>query len=162
FPDKSKFNPSFDEINSLEYLNCIVKETLRIHPPVPMISRANVKDKVIGGYLIPKNTIIMVAISVLHKSTEIWGPTANDFDPKRWLNPLYTKNVTNYNYLPFITGARSCIGNKLALAEFKILLSTLIRNFVFQPIEGFNFKEKSLLNSKPSPYLGLVVSKVEG
>ncbi|PKC09567.1 cytochrome P450 [Rhizophagus irregularis] len=162
FPDKSKFNPSFDEINSLEYLNCIVKETLRTHPPVPMISRANVKDKVIGGYLIPKNTIIMVAISVLHKSTEIWGPTANDFDPKRWLNPLYTKNVTNYNYLPFITGARSCIGNKLALAEFKILLSTLIRNFVFQPIEGFNFKEKSLLNSKPSPYLGLVVSKVEG
>ncbi|CAB4412564.1 unnamed protein product [Rhizophagus irregularis] len=84
FPDKSKFNPSFDEINSLEYLNCIVKETLRTHPPVPMISRANVEDKVIGGYLIPKNTTIMVALSVLHKSTEIWGPTANDFDPKRF------------------------------------------------------------------------------
>ncbi|PKY56066.1 cytochrome P450, partial [Rhizophagus irregularis] len=97
-----------------------------------MISRANVEDKIIGGYLIPKNTTIMIALSALHKSTEIWGPTANEFDPKRWLNPLYTKNVTNYNFLPFITGTRSCIGNKLALAEFKILLSTLIRNFVFQ------------------------------
>ncbi|RGB26998.1 cytochrome P450 [Rhizophagus diaphanus] len=162
FPDKSKFNPSFDEINSLEYLNCIVKETLRTHSPAPMISRANVEDKVIGGYLIPKNTTIMIALSALHKSTEIWGPTANDFDPKRWLNPLYTKNVTNYNYLPFITGTRSCIGNKLALTEFKILLSTLIRNFVFQPIEGFQFKERSLMSNKPNPYLGLVVTKVEG
>ncbi|CAG8784218.1 21811_t:CDS:2, partial [Rhizophagus irregularis] len=82
FPDKSKFNPSFDEINSLEYLNCIVKETLRTHSPAPMISRANVEDKIIGGYLIPKNTTIMIAISALHKSTEIWGPTANEFDPK--------------------------------------------------------------------------------
>jgi cytochrome P450 len=104
----------------------------------------------------------MIALSALHKSTEIWGPTANEFDPKRWLNPLYTKNVTNYSYLPFITGTRSCIGNKLALAEFKILLSTLIRNFVFQPIEGFKFKEQSLMSNKPSPYLGLVVTKVEG
>ncbi|PKY16233.1 cytochrome P450 [Rhizophagus irregularis] len=160
FPDKSKFNPTFDEINSLEYLNCIIKETLRLHSPVPIISRTNVEDKVFGEYLIPKNTRIMLNVSALHKSPEIWGPTANDFDPKRWLNPSITKNVTNLNYLPFHTGTRSCIGNKLALTEFKILLGMLIRNFVFQPIEGFNFDARSLTNNKPSPYLGLNVTKV--
>jgi cytochrome P450 len=104
----------------------------------------------------------MMALSALHKSPEIWGPTANDFDPKRWLDPSMTKNVTNLNYLPFLTGTRSCIGNKLALAEFKILLSMLIRNFVFQPIEGFHLKNRTIGVSKPSPYLGLAVSKVEG
>jgi cytochrome P450 len=104
----------------------------------------------------------MLALSALHKSPEIWGPTANDFDPKRWLDPLVTKNVTNYNYLPFLTGTRSCIGSKLALTEFKILLSMLIRNFVFQPIEGFNFETRTLIHNKPSPHLGLTVSKVEG
>ena len=104
----------------------------------------------------------MIAISALHKSTEIWGPTANDFDPKRWSDPSFTKNVTNLNYLPFLTGTRACIGNKLALNEFKILLSMLIRNFVFKPIEGFHLKKRTMAINKPSPYLGLVVSKVEG
>ena len=104
----------------------------------------------------------MIAISALHKLPEIWGPTANDFDPKRWINPSLTQNVSNLNYLPFLTGARACIANKLALTEFKVLLSMLIRNFVIQPIEGFQFKERTLFMNKPGPYLGLVVSKVEG
>jgi cytochrome P450 len=103
----------------------------------------------------------MMALSALHNSPEIWGPTANDFDPKRWLDPSVTNNVTNLNYLPFLTGTRSCIGNKLALTEFKIFLSMLIRNFVFQTIEGFHFKKKTISVIKPSPYLGLTVSKVE-
>ena len=100
-------------------------------------------------------------MSTLHRLPSIWGPTANKFDPKRWLDPSLTKNITNLNYLPFLTGTRACIGNKVALTEFKILLSMLIRNFVFQPIEGFHIKRKFGMN-KPHPYLGLVVSKVEG
>ncbi|UZO11846.1 uncharacterized protein OCT59_003402 [Rhizophagus irregularis] len=105
----------------------------------------------------------MVAISALHKLPEIWGPTAAEFDPKRWLDPSLTKNVSNLNYLPFLTGTRACIGNKVALTEFKVLLSMLIRNFVFQQIEGFQFKKRTLTVNKPHPYLGLLaVSKVEG
>src|SRR5579859_6587082 len=104
----------------------------------------------------------MIAISALHKLPEIWGPTANDFDPKRWLDPSLIKKVSNLNYLPFFTGTRSCIGNKVALTEFKILLSMLIRNFVFQPIEGFHIKKRTLSMHKPNPYLGLAVSRVEG
>ncbi|CAB4433526.1 unnamed protein product [Rhizophagus irregularis] len=162
FPDKSKFNPTFDEINSLEYLNCIVKETLRIHSPAPFTTRTNLNDETFGEYFIPKDTTIMVAISALHKSPEIWGSTAKDFDPQRWLNPSLTKNVTNLNYLPFLTGTRACIGNKVALNEFKILLSMLIRNFVFKPIEGFQLEPRTMAVNKPKPYLGLNVSKVEG
>src|SRR5690242_8777080 len=101
----------------------------------------------------------MIANSSLHKSPEIWGPTANDFYPKRWLDPSLTKNVTNLNYLPFLTGTRSCIGNKVALTEFKILLSMLIRNFIFKPIEGFHIKTRTITIIKPTPYLGLDVSR---
>ncbi|CAB4387302.1 cytochrome P450 [Rhizophagus irregularis] len=161
FPDKSNFNPTFDEINSLEYLNCVVKETLRLNSPIPATSRTNTKDEVLGGYHIPKNTIMLVAIEALHKLPEIWGPTAAEFDPKRWLDPSLIKNVSNLNYLPFLTGTRTCIGNKVALIEFKILLSMLVRNFVFRPIEGFHIKRKIVPVNRPDPYLGLSVSKVE-
>ncbi|GET00322.1 cytochrome P450 [Rhizophagus clarus] len=161
FPDKSKFNPTYDEINSLEYLNCVVKETLRLNSPVPATSRMNTKDEVIGGYHIPKNSTITIPILALHKLPEIWGPTASKFDPKRWLDPSLIKNVSNLNYLPFLTGTRACIGNKVALTEFKVLLAMLIRNFVFRPIEGFHIKRRIIPMNKPDPYLGLAVSKVE-
>ncbi|PKC13456.1 cytochrome P450 [Rhizophagus irregularis] len=158
-PDKSNFNLSYDEINSLEYLNCVIKETLRMCTPVSIISRTNLKDEVFGKYFIPKNSEIFIGISAFQKSSEIWGPTADNFDPKRWLNP--SLNVTNLNYSPFLGGPRGCIGNKLALAEMKIMLGMLIRNFVFQPIEGFQTRKKPFPLSKPDPYIGLAISIVE-
>ncbi|CAI2164424.1 11510_t:CDS:2 [Funneliformis geosporum] len=161
FPDKSKFNPTFEEINSLEYLNNIVKETLRLISPVVKVQRYNTKDKILCGQFIPKNTIIDIPISTINKLPSIWGPTAEIFDPKRWSDPSLTKNITNYNFIPFLTGARSCIGNKLALNEIKILLSILVRNFVFQPVEGLHIKKKAGFFSKPDPHLELIVSKVE-
>ncbi|PKK77878.1 cytochrome P450 [Rhizophagus irregularis] len=161
FPDKSKFNPTYDDINSLEYLNCVVKESLRLNPPASTIVRTNLKDEVMENYFIPKNTEISLGILALHKSTEVWGPTADNFDPKRWLDTSLTKNVSNLNYLPFLTGPRNCIGSKVALTEFKVLLSMLIRNFVFKPIEGFHIRKRSFPAPKPDPYLGLAVSIVE-
>ena len=69
--------------------------------------------------------------------------------------------MSNLNYLPFFTGARSCIGNKLAVTELKVLLSILIRNFVFNPIEGLNIRKRFTPVNTPDPYMKLTVSKVE-
>jgi cytochrome P450 len=63
--------------------------------------------------------------------------------------------------MPFFTGTRSCIGNKLALIEFKILLSMLIRNFVFQPVEGLYIRKRYSPATSPDPYVKLIVTKVE-
>ncbi|CAB4407917.1 unnamed protein product [Rhizophagus irregularis] len=63
----------------------IIKETLRLNPPVLVTSRLSTKDEVFGGYHVPKNTVIMIPFSILHRLPEIWGPTAAEFDPKRCL-----------------------------------------------------------------------------
>ena len=102
------------------------------------------------------DTLIIYSIAARHRLPEVWGPTAEEFDPKRWLNP---KDEFKSNFVPFSTGAKSCIGNKVALHEFKIILSALIRNFVFQPVEGLNIRK--LVGVKPDPRLELIVSKVE-
>uniref|UniRef100_U9SV23 Cytochrome P450 n=1 Tax=Rhizophagus irregularis (strain DAOM 181602 / DAOM 197198 / MUCL 43194) TaxID=747089 RepID=U9SV23_RHIID len=149
YPDKSQFNPTYDEIHSLEFLNCVLKEVLRIAAPIPISKRLNLKDEFFGKYLIPK---------AFQKSAEIWGPTAEEFDPKRWLDSALIKKINNYNYLPFLNGARGCIGNKVASAEVKIMLAMLIMNFVFKPIEGFQIKRRALFTPKVDPYLGLGVS----
>ena len=105
--------------------------------------------------------MITIPILSIQRSPSVWGPTADKFDPKRWLGPSLTKEVTNFNYLPFFTGIRSCIGNKIALNEIKILSSILVRNFVFQPVEGFHIKKAAGFLTKPDPHLELIVSKVE-
>ncbi|PKK61700.1 cytochrome P450 [Rhizophagus irregularis] len=148
YPDKSKFNPTYDEIHSLEFLNCVLKETLRIATP--------------GTYgFITLGTEIHVGILAVQKSAEIWGPTAEEFDPSRWLDPALMKKINNYNYLPFLNGARGCIGNKVASAEAKIMLAMLIMNFVFKPIEGFQIRRRAFPTPKVDPYLGLDVSIVK-
>src|SRR2546423_179748 len=100
----------------------------------------------------------MIDTPTLHRLPSIWGPTADDFDPKRWLNP---KDSFKSSYLPFFTGPRSCIGNKMALIEFKVMLSILVRNFVFQPVEGLHIRKKAFPICKPDPYLELMISRVE-
>ncbi|CAI2185343.1 6153_t:CDS:2 [Funneliformis geosporum] len=161
FPDKSIFNPNFDEINSLEYLNCVVKETLRLNPAVSILQRSNIKDMIIDGHFVPKGSTIDIPIATIQRLPSIWGPTADNFDPKRWLDSSLIKEVTNYNYLPFGTGIRSCIGNKIALSELKVLLGMLVRNFTIQPVEGFNVKKRVGIFGKPDPYVELIVSMVE-
>ncbi|RGB33516.1 cytochrome P450 [Rhizophagus diaphanus] len=159
FPDKD-FIPTFDQINSLEFLNCVVKETLRVNPAVPMTIRTTKKDDVISGYMIPRGTPIFLFMNTIHRLPSIWGSDASTFKPSRWLDPNITSIQTNYTYIPFLTGPRSCIGNKLALNEFKVMLAILIRNFKFTEIDGFEVKSKLAISLRPDPTIKLWVEKL--
>ncbi|CAH1763144.1 4024_t:CDS:2 [Entrophospora sp. SA101] len=150
---------SFDKINSLEYLNCVFKETMRLIPPA--IARSCETNTTIDGYFIPKNTPIVVSLYAVHHDSKIWGENHDEFEPSRWLNPKLTSEINNYTYLPFLTGPRSCIGYKLATIEFKIILSSLIRKFKFREVEGFQVKKKIGAITRPDPGIDLYVSKVQ-
>ncbi|RHZ54763.1 hypothetical protein Glove_423g70 [Diversispora epigaea] len=162
FPDPN-FIPTFDQINKLEYLNAVVKETLRVDPPAPVVLRVSNKDDFINDYFIPKGTIITIPINAIHKLPSIWGPDSNEFKPSRWLDPNISspdsKINSNYSWIPFLTGARSCIGSKMALNEIKVLLAILIRNFEFRD-EGKKIKKKLFIVSIPDPDIELWVKKV--
>ncbi|CAJ0650557.1 5296_t:CDS:2 [Entrophospora sp. SA101] len=152
---------SFDKINSLEYLNCVFKETMRVIPTVPAVARNSETDTTIDGYFIPKKTPIAVSIYSAHHDSKIWGEDHDKFEPSRWLDPNLTSEINNYTYLPFLTGPRSCIGFKLATTEFKIILSSLIRKFKFREVEGFQIKKKFGVITRPDPGIDLYVSKVQ-
>ena len=83
----------------------------------------------------------------------IWGPDVEEFNPERWFDENLTKKITNYNYLPFSTGPRICIGNKVALNAIKVFLAILIRNFEFYEVEGVEVKRKLTMSYKPDPAL---------
>ncbi|CAJ0903116.1 12257_t:CDS:2 [Entrophospora sp. SA101] len=151
FPDKD-FEPNFDQINSMEYLNAVCKETLRIAPP---------EDVMIGGYLVPKDTPIFVPIYQIHHLASIWGGDVEKFNPSRWFTEK-VKGLSHYNYLPFSTGPRSCIGSKLALNEVKVVLCILLRNFQFHEVEGFKVTSKlNIITLRPDPTVKLRVNEID-
>lgn len=99
-------------------------------------------------------------MNTIHRLPSIWGSDASTFKPSRWLDPNITSIQTNYTYIPFLTGPRSCIGNKLALNEFKVMLAILIRNFKFTEIDGFEVKSKLAISLRPDPTIKLWVEKL--
>lgn len=100
------------QLQELRYLEMCIKESLRIYPPVPLISRLAGEDIVTPkGYQIPNKTHIHIHIYDLHHDPAIY-PDPEKFDPDRFLPENVAKRHP-FAFLPFSGGPRNCIGNYL-------------------------------------------------
>ncbi|KAJ7254987.1 cytochrome P450 [Mycena haematopus] len=141
--------PTMDELNALPYLDCVVRETLRVYPPVPATSRIALREDVvplstpvtdINGQIhetlrIRKGEALHIPITALNRDFEIWGPDALEYIPERWDTPPPGASAIPGvwgHMLTFLGGPRSCIGFRFSLVEMKALLFTLIRAFEFE------------------------------
>ncbi|KAJ7092281.1 cytochrome P450 [Mycena belliarum] len=139
--------PTLEELNSLPYLDCVVRETLRVHAPVQSSERVALADDIIplvhpytdmhgkthDTIRVTKGTVIVLPLLTLNRDPTIWGADAKEFKPERWESPLSTSIPGVYsNMFTFLGGPRNCIGYRFAIAEMKALLFTLIRAFEFE------------------------------
>ncbi|KAG9517829.1 cytochrome P450, partial [Aureobasidium melanogenum] len=126
-----------DEINSnqdksfdrLPYLDAVVKEGLRVFPPIPMSFPRYTPDSgtTLDGYYIPGHVIVSCQPFTLHKDPVVF-PSPEKFDPQRWLEEK-GELERNRMFFAFSQGARGCIGKHLALAEMKILLREVYEEY---------------------------------
>ncbi|KAL6446830.1 hypothetical protein ACFW04_001335 [Cataglyphis niger] len=105
----------------------IIKETLRLFPSVPIITRKLAENVKMGNYTFPKDTTIVLGISLTHRNPEVWSDPKK-FDPDRFL-PDNSKHRNPYAYIPFSAGPRNCIGQKFALLEEKAILTAILRKW---------------------------------
>lgn len=148
--------PTFDVIESLHYLNNVVKEVLRFYPPVPMTRREASVSAVVDGAYVPKGTPLFIAPICINKSPAIWGSDGESFNPDRWDNLPKTHN--NYAMETFLHGARGCIGQRFAIVEMKCLLAGLVSNLKFEPKQGHVVEPKSSITMRPKGGLPLIVT----
>lgn len=125
--DKSDRDATMDDLKEMKYLECCIKEALRIFPSVPVFGRSLTEDTKIGGVNFPKGTSALIVPSAMHRIESIY-PDPEKFDPDRFL-PENSVSRHPYAYIPFSAGARNCIGQKFAILEEKAILSTILRNF---------------------------------
>ncbi|KAF8203351.1 cytochrome P450 [Pholiota molesta] len=152
--------PGYRELKDLQWLDCVVQESLRVMPPVPMTFRQAAKTDYIDGVLVPKGTIFYVPIRVINTWKEVWGDDAEEFKPARWLNlpPKYSATTST---LSFIVGPHACIGKTMSIVEMKAVLGALISNFEFEPAyEGQVPQPTAAVTMKPKDNMPLRVRRV--
>lgn len=123
------YRPAFQDLEKLELTLRVLKESLRLHPPVPAFSKTPLKDVVLGGrYSVPARSEISIFLSALHRNPRHWGTDPARFDPDRFL-PAAVRARHPDAYHPFGTGARSCIGFQFAQIEARLVLARLYQRF---------------------------------
>ncbi|GFU29794.1 cytochrome P450 4c3, partial [Nephila pilipes] len=108
------------DLNDLEYLACVLKETNRIYTAGPIIGRQLQKDTKICGYTLPKGSTCVALIYFLHRDKDVF-PDPEKFDPDRFL-PENSAKIPEYGYIPFGAGTRNCIARYEISTNFKSVM----------------------------------------
>jgi len=116
-----------DKIRALKYLDYVIKEGLRLHPPVAFYARKLEKDTHMNGHLVSKGTNVGISAIGLHTNPEYWDNPLT-FNPDRFGDEKFLKR-NPYIYVPFSAGPRNCVGQKFAMIEQKILLFHVMSAF---------------------------------
>lgn len=117
------------DATELKYLECCIKETLRLYPSVPAVMRCLTEDVEIGGYTLPAGVSVALMIYGMHHNPSVY-PDPEEFKPERFL-PENSVGRHPFSFIPFSAGPRNCIGQKYGLLEIKVVLVNLLRRFRF-------------------------------
>ncbi|KAI0531013.1 hypothetical protein KFK09_000562 [Dendrobium nobile] len=118
-----------NDIHELHYLHNVIKETLRLHPPLPLLlPRTCSKPTELCGFVIPKKARVVVNAWAIARDPKIWENPDN-FYPERFDESAHDFRGTKYEYLPFGSGRRICPGTTFAMAEIELFISLLLLHF---------------------------------
>jgi len=116
--------PTLDNIGNLPLLEAVIKETLRILPPVPLSMRVATQDTTLAGYAVPRCGRVVLNPFLTNRLPDLY-PDADSFQPKRWA----TTQPTAFEFLAFGAGPRACPGFGFAMNVLKVALATVMMRY---------------------------------
>ena len=151
--------PELEDLRRLPYTDMVIKESMRLMPPVWSIGRMNKEATEVLGYPFPEWSGVQIVIYCVHRHPEIWDKP-NDFVPERWAEDSINE-IPKYAYLPFGGGPRICIGNGFATMEANLLLATIAQRFRLSLIDGVEIVPRPFITMFPRDGLPMRVEKRE-
>jgi cytochrome P450 len=122
-----------EDVPRLGYTVQVLREALRLQPPAAGVARLAVRDIAVAGYRIEAGTVMAVGIYALHRDPALWDRPLI-FDPDRF-SPEAIKGRDRWQFLPFIAGPRSCIGEHFAMLETTLAMATITRTIEIRSVD---------------------------
>jgi len=139
--------PRSEDLTKLPYLDGVIKESMRLYPPAPVLVREAVGDIEIGGYRIRKGTSVLMCPWILHRDPRFFE-APEEFRPERWTHE-FQKQLPRFAYFPFSGGARKCVGAGLGSMNAALILATVIQSIGMRPAAGFNLDPVACIDLQP-------------
>ncbi|KAI0636104.1 cytochrome P450 [Trametes polyzona] len=140
--------PTIAQLASLPYLDCVIRESIRLYPAIPTSIRVAEKDDWVslatpipsgGGVndrvFIRKGTPILIPILAINRDKTLWGDDAHEFRPERWdALPDSVRDIPSIwgHSMTFMAGPHACLGYRFAIHEMKVIVYTLLRTLDFE------------------------------
>ena len=136
--------PTLADLPRLSFTKMVIKEAMRLYPPIWIIERRVIADDAIGGFDLPAGTAAVISPFALHRHPDFWE-APEKFDPARFAA------ATPAAYIPFGTGPRFCIGNEFAMLEAQLIMAMVIQSFhlkvapghVMAPLPGITLRARN-------------------
>ncbi|KAF8668315.1 hypothetical protein HU200_052372 [Digitaria exilis] len=132
-----------DNLTGMSYLKAVIKETLRLHPPSPLLlPHSSREDCNIDNYMVPAGTTVFVNVWAIGRDPSLWE-APEEFMPERFINKESKEGAIDFRgldfqFLPFGSGRRMCPGMNFALANVEIMLANLVCHFDWEMPKGVN------------------------
>lgn len=137
---------TYEDLAKLPFLRMVLEETLRLYPPIWMLTRRNPHTTLIGKYKFPRNASLIICPYTLHRHPDYWT-NPNHFDPYRFTKEQKQQRP-KLSYLPFGSGPRTCIAASFAMLQASCILATLLQRFQITLLPN-QVKEDFVITLKP-------------
>jgi cytochrome P450 len=149
--------PGTADLVNLEYTRRVLAESMRLFPPVWTLTRRAIADTIVGGYSIPKGTVVGMSQYVMHRDPRFYKEP-DVFDPDRWSRDEAEKRP-KYAYFPFGGGPRLCIGEQFFWMEAPLLLATLAQFWVAGLPRNHTLQMQPLITLRPRGGLPMTIAR---
>ena len=147
--------PTMADVRELEYTERVLKEAMRLYPPVYLMFREPMTDVRLGGYRIEKGSLCMLPQWAVHRDPQYYDDPL-EFDPDRW-KPERAAERPNYAYFPFGGGPRHCIGKRFSMLEASLILGTVGQKYRLEPVSEEPIDLRGSLTMHPEEPIEAVV-----
>ncbi|XP_078159492.1 cytochrome P450 71A1-like isoform X3 [Carex rostrata] len=154
-----------EDLNQMSYLKAVIKETLRLHPPLPLlVPRESMEECEINGFIIPKGTKVLINAWAIAREAKSWE-VPEEFMPERFIGSQVDYKGTDFELIPFGAGRRICPGILFGAATAELAVANLIHRFDWElpygmTREEFNMGESPGFSVHRKDDLRLVVKNV--
>eukprot|EP00253_Pinus_taeda_P026607 PITA_26607 len=153
-------HPDSNMLARMKNMTIVLKESMRLYPPVSYTVRQAKQDVQLKSFAIPKGMSVFINIVGMHGDPDIWGEEdVYEFNPQRFLMMSNSKRKSG-GFIPFGFGGRICPGERLAHMEQKAILSMILSKFAFSISPNYKHSPTSLLSIMPSKGMQLIFHKI--